>query len=136
MLNKTLEFLRIADTAPSDEKVRKRRESAQDLLAHLGDNRDLLLGLLQGIVAGFASAPFTQESPAVALIIKTIKEKDATLPHDLKENAGELRAVAALAVGAWITHHAEGVPPDGGVWAPRSSRKALSPRPAATEKHI
>ena len=136
MLNKTLEFLRIADTAPSDEKVRKRRESAQDLLAHLGDNRDLLLGFLQGIVAGFASAPFTQESPAVALIIKTIKEKDATLPHDLKENAVELRAVAAIAVGELLTHQPEGVPTDEGVLAALSIRSALSLRPAATEKHI
>jgi len=47
MLNKILEFLRIADTQPSDEKVRKRGESAQDLLAPLRDNRDILLGFLQ-----------------------------------------------------------------------------------------
>ena len=136
MLNKTLEFLRIADTQPSDEKVRKRGESAQDLLAPLRDNRDILLGFLQGVVAGFASAPFTQESPAVALIIKTIKEKDATLPHDLKENAVELRAVAAIAVGELLTHQPDGVPTDEGVFAALSIRSALSLRPAATEKHI
>src|SRR4029077_16123088 len=110
MLNQTLEFLRIADTQPSDEKVRKRRESAQDLLTSLRENTDILLGFLQGVVAGFGSAPFTQESPAVALIIKTVKDKDATLPHDLKENAVELRAVASIAIGELLAQQPEGIP--------------------------
>lgn len=136
MLNKTLEFLRIADTQPSDEKVRKRRESAQDLLTSLRDSRDILLAFLQGVVAGFASAPFTQESPAVALIIKTIKDKDATLPHDLKENAVELRAVAAIAVGELLTQQPEGIPTKEAILASLSVRSALSLRPAATEKYI
>src|ERR1019366_7679400 len=104
MLNKTLEFLRIADTQPSDEKVQKRAESAQDLVAPLRDNRSLLLGFVQGIIAGFTSTPFTQESQAVVLLIKAIKDH-GTLPHDLKENAVEPRAIAAIAVGELLTQY-------------------------------
>lgn len=135
MLNKTLEFLRIADTQPSDEKVRKRTESAQELLASLKNNQVLLLNFLQGIVAGFGSAPFTQESEAVTLIIKAIKDR-GTLPHDLKENAVELRAVAAIAVGELLTQHTDGNPSHEAVLAALALRAALSLRPAATEAHI
>jgi hypothetical protein len=135
MLNKTLEFLRIADTQPSDEKVQKRTESAQDAEASLRDNRALLLDSLQGIVAGFTSTRFTQESEAVVLLIKAIKDHGA-LPHDLKENAVELRAVAAIAVGELLTQHPEGVATNEAVLAALAIRAALSLRPAATEKHI
>jgi hypothetical protein len=135
MLNKTLEFLRIADTQPSDEKVQKRTESAQALLDDLAKDRNLLLDFVQGIVAGFISAQFTQESQSVVLIIKTIKDR-GTLPHDLKENAVELRAVAAIAIGELLTHQPESVPTDEAVLAALSLRSALSLRPAATEKHI
>ena len=135
MLNKTLEFLRIADTQPSDEKVQKRAESAQDLVAPLRGNRSLLLDFVQGIIAGFTSTPFMQESQAVVLLIKTIKDH-GTLPHDLKENAVELRAIAAIAVGELLTRHPEGVPTDEAVLAALAFTAALSLRPAAAEKHI
>ena len=135
MLNKTLEFLRIVDTQPSDEKVQKRAESAQDLVATLRDNRSLLLYFVQGIVAGFTSIPFTQESQAVVLLIKTIKDH-GTLPHDLKENAAELRAIAAIVVGELLTQHPEGVPTNEAVLAALALRAALSLRPASAEKHI
>ena len=135
MLNKTLEFLRIADTQPSDEKVQKRTESAQGLVAPLRDNQSLLLDFVQGIVAGFTSLSFTQESQAVVLIIKAIKDH-GTLPHDLKENAVELRAVAAIAVGELLTQHPKSVSTDEAILAALALRSALSLRPPATEKHI
>ena len=135
MLNKTLEFLRIADTQPSDEKVQKRTESAEELVAPLKDNRPLLLEFVQGIVAGFTSTLFTQESQAVVLLIKAIKDH-GTLPHDLKENAVELRAVAAIAVGELLTQHPESVSTDEAVLAALALRAALLLRPATTEKHI
>jgi len=135
MLNQTLEFLRIADTQPTDEKVLKRTESAQALLDDLAKNRDILLDFVQGIVAGFTSAPFTQESQSVVLLIKAIKDR-GTLPQDLKENAVELRAVAAIALGELLTHQPQGIPTDESILAALSFRSALSLRPPATEKHI
>jgi hypothetical protein len=137
MLNKTLEFLRMADPQPTDEKVRKRRESAQDLLTFLREDHSILLDFLQGIVAGFGTSPFTQESPAVVQLIKIIKDRDATLPHDLKENALELRAVAGITVGELLTDQTHGGPPTNeGILAALSIRSALSLRPLATEKYI
>jgi hypothetical protein len=136
MLNKTLEFIRIADAQPADDKVRKRTESAQDLLAPLKENRDVLLNFVQGIVAGFGTAPFTQDSSAVVQLIKIIKEHDATLPHDLTENALEIRAIAGVAVGELLTHRADSTPTHDAVLAALSFRAALSLRPAAPEKHI
>jgi hypothetical protein len=138
MLNKTLEFIRIADVQPTDDKVRRRTESATELVAHLAGtgNRDVLLAFLQGTVVGFDGPLFTQDSPAVVLLVNTIKAKDATLPFDLKENAIELRAVAAIAVGELLTRQSESHPTDETVLAALSMRSALSSRPTASNKHI
>src|SRR5438552_3785574 len=138
MLNKTLEFLRIADVQPSDDKVRKRTASATALVAQIAtkENRAVLLAFLQGIVAGFDGSLFTQESPAVVLLINTIKEQDATLPHDLKENANELRAVAGIVVGELLTRHPENPPAEEATVAALSITSALSSRPASSNKHI
>ncbi len=43
MLSQTFEFLRIADVQPSDEKVRKRKQSATDLLAHFDANDGIFI---------------------------------------------------------------------------------------------
>jgi len=138
MLNKTLEFLRIADLQPSDEKVRKRRESAADLVAQLASktNRGILLALLQGTVAGFDGSLLTQESTAVVLLMKVIKDRDATLPHDLKENAIDLRSVAAIALGELLITQSEGSPTAEAILVALSMRSALSSRPAASDKYI
>jgi hypothetical protein len=100
MLNKAFEFLRIADPQPSNEKVKLRTKSATELVATLAikENTLLLMAVLQGVVAGFDSPVFTQDSSSVRLLIKAIKDHDA-LPEDLKENALELRAVAGMAIG-------------------------------------
>lgn len=135
MLNKTLEFLRIADPQPSDEKVRKRRETAQALVTEIQQNRETLLHFLQGIVAGFDSAPLAQETPAIVFLIKSIKDLDETLPLDLKENALELRATAAIAVGELLVERQDGAATGNAVLAALSIRSALSIRPQSTEKH-
>jgi hypothetical protein len=138
MLNHTVEFLRIADVQPSDEKVRKRRECAGELLAHVANwnERTLLLTFLQGVVGGFEGAPFSQDGAAVALLIKSIKDQDATLPHDLVENATELRAVAAITVGELLANQPDGAPSDEAVLAALALESALMSRPAAGNKHI
>lgn len=138
MLNKTVEFLRIADVQPTDEKVRRRTASATALAAKIAskENRGVLLAFLQGIVGGFDAPLFTQESPAVVLLINTIKEQDATLPHDLKEIANELRAIAGIAVGELLTSRSENPPSGEAIVAALSITSALSSRPAASNKQI
>jgi hypothetical protein len=135
MLSHTLEFLRIADTQPGDEKVRRRRESATELVTSVGhkDQHKMLLALVQGAVAGFQSPVFGQQSPVVSLLIKAIQDKDATLPNDLTENAVEIRAIAGIVVGEMLTNHAK--TPEA-VLAALSVRSALSSCPGATEKYL
>ncbi len=136
MLNHTLEFLRIADVQPSHEKVGKRQESVTELLVHISnkENRAMLLAFLQGVVGGFEGAPFWQDAPAVALIIKSIKDRDA-LPQDLTENANELRAVAAIAIGELLMKDPDS-PGEESVLAALSLDSSLSSRSAAANKHI
>lgn len=137
MLSKTFEFLRIADVQPADEKVRKRTQSATDLLNQIRaeDSRDVVLALLQGVVMGFDKAPFTQDSPVVALLIKAVKDHDA-FPNDLKENATELRAVAAIVLGELLTASVTDGGDDDANLAALAIRSALTLRPQNGDKHI
>jgi len=136
MLNKTLEFLRIVDAHPSDEKVRKRKESGQELLLQVDSDAGMLMEFAQGVIAGFGSAPFTQESKSVASLIKSIKSRDETLPLDLKENNVELQALAGITLGELLTHQPKNVPTDSAVLAALCFRSALSLRPVVSEKHL
>jgi hypothetical protein len=139
MLDKAFEFLRICDPQPVDEKVRHRKESASDLAVLLAknENRDLLLSVLQGVVAGFNSPPLTQDSAAVRAVIKAIKDHDTALPQDLSENAMELRSVAAIAAGELLTQSAALSPANGNaLLTALCLRTALSLRSKGTEKHV
>lgn len=133
MLNKAFEFLRIADPQPSNEKVRLRTKSATELVATLAikENTPLLMALLQGVVAGFDSPVFTQDSPGVRLLIKAIKDHDA-LPEDLKENALELRAVAGMAIGELLEKSSSS---DAAILSALAI-SAASLRPVEKDKHI
>jgi hypothetical protein len=138
MLSKTFEFLRIADVQPNDEKVRRRKQSAADLLAQFdaGGNQEILLAFLQGVVAGFDKATFSQESPAIGMLIKAIKDQDAAFPEDLKENAVELRAVAAIVVGEMLTRNLEAQAKGQQILAALSVRSALSLNLRTSDKHL
>src|ERR1051326_4236888 len=134
MLNKTLEFLRIADLHPSDEKVRNRLESAKALMELIAkrENRSLLLSCVQGVVVGLDSALFTADASAATEVYKVINERDKTLPSELKENAVELRAVAAVALGELITASTARE----ALLAAAAFHSSLSSRPPANEQYI
>ena len=138
MLSKTFEFLRIADVQPSDEKVRKRTQSATDLLNQIlsEESRDVVLALVQGVVAGFDKPPFTQDSPVIELLIKAVKDQDAAFPNDLKENATELRAVAAIVIGELLIASIKDGGDDDANLAAGAIKSALSLRPQSSQKHI
>jgi GTPase-associated system helical domain len=136
MLDKAMEFLRITDAQPSDEKVRKRKESAQETLSVVRTDAALVADLAQGVVSGFGSAPFSQDAASVATLIKSIKDRDTTLPQDLKENAVELRALAGIVLGELLTNHPKITPTDESVLTALCLNSALSLRPTATEKHV
>lgn len=135
MLSHTLEFLRISDTLPNDEKVRRRRESAEEIVAHIRktEHHKNLLALVQGIVNGFQPPVFSQSSPIVELLIKSVQKRDATLPNDLTENALEIRALAGIAIGELLGIHGDTT---SAMLAALSLRSALDSRPTATEKYL
>ena len=97
------------------------------------ENCPLLLAFLQGVIGGFEAVPFSQDHAAVALLIKSIKDRDATLPHDLSENSSELRAVAAITVGELMANQPDGAPADEAVLAALAlNRPCRRVRPPAT----
>jgi hypothetical protein len=136
MLNKTLEFLRIVDAHPPDEKIRNRKESAQELLPQVDVDAGLLMEFVQGAISGFGSAPFTQDSKSVGALVKSIKSRDETLPLDLKENNVELQALAGITLGELLTQQPKGIPTGSAVLAAMCFKSALSLRPVVKEKHL
>src|SRR6266850_1378012 len=134
MLSHAFEFIRIADAKPEAEKVTKRTESAAELATIITTkpNREILLGCVQGAIAGFGGA-FTKDSPAVVAVLKTIKDRDAAIPNDLSENSQELRACAALAVGELLVK--QGSKPEALTGA-LALRAGMATRPGAKEKHL
>jgi hypothetical protein len=138
MLNKALEFLRIADMAPSHEKVAKRSHAAKNIVEAFvtSMDQDLLLPCIQVVVAGFDG--LKQGSSVVEAVYKPIKELDNTLPSDLKDNAMELRAVAAIAVGELLSAHAAtpGAPSAKARLAATAFSSAVTGRPAASERYL
>ena|SRR5881394_165587 len=77
-----------------------------------------------------------QDSASVVLITKTIKDVDTTLPQDITENAVELRAVAAIAVGELLINDAKNLSDYTAILAALAIRSALSLRHAPTDKHL
>jgi hypothetical protein len=137
MLDKGFEFIRVADPQPGSEKVKVRIKSASDLIKWLAadEAQGELLPLIQGVVAGFDSAVFNQDSPVVKAVLKSIKDEDTAFPVDLKENALELRAVAGMAVGELL----EKLPAEPSNKQALLAGLAISAAeliPASTEKHI
>jgi hypothetical protein len=138
MIERAMEFLRIADPQPTDDKVRRRTDSSSELVRQISSdgNRKILLSMVQGIVGGFDKPPFAQDSPAVTAIIKTIKDKDTTLPVDLKDNALELQAVTAIALGELLNRKGNGEEKEARLFASLAIQSALSIKPESTKKHI
>jgi hypothetical protein len=137
MLSKTVEFLRIADLHPTDEKIRKRQESASGLLPDISGKESpvMLLDFLQGVIGGFESPQFSSDGPAVSHLVETIRANDATIPGDLSENAVELRALAAITVGELLGKQAA-KPSDDAILAAMAIVSGLALRPATTSKHL
>lgn len=136
MLNRAFEFVRIADPNPGDEKVRARKDAAAALTKELLKDRGLLLSALQGVVFGFDKAPLNQDSPLVRAVVKAVKGSDTAFPEDLTENAMELRAVAAIAIGEILTILATQGANGSSLLAALCLQSALALRPQEKTQHL
>jgi hypothetical protein len=137
MLDKGFEFIRIADPQPSSDKVKLRVKSATNLIKWLAsaEAQGEFLPLIQGVVGGFDSAVFSQDSTVVKAVLKSIKDEDTALPVDLKENALELRAVAGIAVGE-LLEKLSGEPSNRQALVAGLAISAAELMPTPTEKHL
>ncbi|WP_433972818.1 GTPase-associated system all-helical protein GASH [Tunturiibacter lichenicola] len=137
MLDKGFEFIRVADLQPSSKKVKLRIKSASDLLKWLAadEAKGELLPLIQGVITGFDSGVFNQDSTVVIAILKSIKDEDTAFPVDLKENALELRAVAAIAIGE-LLEKLTTVPSSKRALLAGLAISAAELIPASTEQHV
>lgn len=111
MLSRTFEWHRIVDPKPSSETIDNRTAAARDLVKLLSDSsgRGLILDAVSGVVSGFESG-FLQDAPIVQAIVGSIRAHDSAFPQNLSENALELRAMAATALGELMV--AKGGEPD------------------------
>lgn len=91
---------------PDDETISKRNLSAQALIKLIdeADDNTLLIACASGTINGFESG-FSQDSEAVVTIVKCIRDNQSAFPADLIDNALELRALAAIALGEIITRN-------------------------------
>ena len=100
MLSRLYEWYRIVNPQPSSDTVDRRTLAAKNLIKLMdeAENFDLVLGCAEAVVGGFDSG-FAQGSPTVQAVVSSIKTHDSAFPQDLTENAVELRAIAAVAIG-------------------------------------
>lgn len=136
MLNRLYEWFRLADLKPSSETIDKRRAAIQDIVATMDSatDWDLVLGCVAGVVGGFDRG-FENESPVVVALVDSIRKHESAFPRDLIDNALELRACAAVALGEIVVR--QGDKSDEDVMVVSSLlRSGLGIRPVAKEKHL
>jgi hypothetical protein len=128
MIGRAFEWFRIVTVTPTSEMIDKRIEAAQSLIAEIDAAGDwtILIDATAGVVAGFEN--FKQDDEVVSSVVSAIKRHDSAFPTDLTENALELRACAALAIGEIVSRSASDQPSDA-VLAASLLRSGLFSRP-------
>lgn len=136
MLSKTFEWHRIVDPKPSRETIDHRAAAARDLVKVLNESSDwdLILDAVSGTVSGFESG-FAQDASIVQAIVGAIRTHDSAFPQSLSENAMELRAMAATALGELMLVEEE-VPDQNAIGIASLLRCGKFLRPASSDKYL
>jgi hypothetical protein len=134
VLDRAFDWYRIVNVKAAASTVETRKLAAQDLAEQLSTRgqEQLLLATLHGIVLerGFHASP-----SAATAALAAIKAHDSAVPADLKENALELRACSAIAIGELLHNPGKGVG-TAAVLAALAVRSALMYRLPPKEKHL
>ena len=103
MLKNLYEWYRIVTPKPDDDTIRHRQASIPELLDCLGrpENSELLIGCAAAASNGF-SERLDQSSPLVSTLVEVIRHHQPAFPADLSENAIDLRACCAVALGEML----------------------------------
>jgi hypothetical protein len=139
MLSKTYEWLKVVNSKPDDEVVRKRKLACQDLINKIdgAEGINLLVECSAGAVDGFGTM-FTKDSEAVSAITSSIIDHQPAFPSDLSKNALELRVCAMIALGEIMTREASAgeAPGDDAVLSSLLLISGAGLRPKVQERHL
>lgn len=137
MLNRAFEWYRIVNVQPVQSVLDNRIASAKDLIKSItsAKNWDVTLAWAAGVAAGF-DVNFRQDSPAIVQLVAAIKAHDAVFPEDLTENALELRACAALALGEIVAAQGKDNPSQSAIGLAAVLRSGINARPLPRARYL
>lgn len=137
MLSRAFEWYRIVHVQPTSQTIDNRKATVRDVVKTIDEaqNLDLALACAAGVVTGF-HPNFTQDSSVVQSLVGAIRAHESAFPQDLSENALELRACAALALGEILVRKGDQAPDPGALLVASVLRSGLGARPAAKGKHL
>jgi len=137
MVNRTLEWHRIVNAKPSPDTIDRRTAAITDLVKAYDEATDweVILQSVAGVVAGFEKN-HSQDSSAVGLVFRSLQGKDSTVPQDLTDNALELRAAAATALGEIISRSPDKYPDSTALLVAITFQTGLGIRPRPKERHL
>jgi hypothetical protein len=104
MLKKMFEWYRMVNPNPDNETIEKRKLAVMELIKRLSESKgyELIIACVCAAANGF-DINFKQESEIVQAVVGSIHAHQPAFPADLSENALELRACCAIALGEILT---------------------------------
>ena len=136
MLSKLFEWYRIADVAPTDDVIEKRRSAIEDVVKELAaGDAQLLADAVCGVIAGFDNGP-DQSSEVVRIVVEAIKKYQPAFPGHLTENHMHLRACVCIALGERLERSRNGNPTPGDLLISALLIAASGLRPTVQERHL
>lgn len=135
MISRIVEWYRIVNMQPTADTIDRRKAAAKDVVAaYESDSGDGLLTVVAGAICGFQ--PEQVGDPSVQRLIEIIRGKDSAFPQDLSDNALELRAAAATAIGEIVAGESEKAPSARAIMLALVLESGLGFRPTPREHHI
>lgn len=108
MLKRLFEWYRLVSPTPDDTLVERRTGAVKDLLGKLSNATDYKLLIDCTAAAANGLGAFDQSSQLVRSVVECIRNHQPAFPQDLSENALDLRACCAVAVGELLTRYQSG----------------------------
>jgi hypothetical protein len=104
MLAKAFDYLRIAETKPSDDTVTKRKNAAAELLSKLTDSNDpSLLAAATAVVVVGLDVDSANELQIVSAAYDAVRKHSPATPSSWREIPLDIRACIAIALGELIS---------------------------------
>lgn len=137
MLNRAFEWYRMVNVQPAQGVLDNRVASVKDLIKAISSAKswEVPLAWTAGVASGF-DVNFRHDSPAVVQLVAAIKAHDTAFPEDLTENALELRACAALALGEIVAAQGKDHPSHSAIGLAAALRSGINARPLPRARYL